>query len=253
MNGKGGSGATFLACNIAHLFAEVSQLRTVLLGVDLQFGSIARYLDIHPKRELLEALDVAEDLDGAAIEAYLARHDSGLALLSSGHEGALAQEELLTDRFEVLLNLLLSSFERCVVDLPRGIGPFNAHVLERADRIVLVVQQSVPNLHDAARMYELMTRNLGIRSDRITIVVNRYLRSAAVALSDIQEFFVDQNITCVPNDYRSVTESINIGVPMYRHARRSTVTKALIQLEKQLGGRAERAGKGLLPKLRLTG
>lgn len=253
VNGKGGSGATFLACNIAHLFAEVSQLSTVLLGVDTQFGSIARYLDIRPKRGLLEALDVADDLDVAAIEAYVARHDSGLALLASAHDSALLQQDLLSDRFEILLSLLTGNFERCVVDLPRGVEPFSAHVLERADRIVLVVQQSVPNLHDAARMYDLMTRNLGVRADRITIAVNRYQRSAAVELADIQKYFGDRTVVCIPNDYRSVTESINIGVPIYRHARRSAVTKALIQLEKQLGGRAAGTDRGFFPKLRRTG
>jgi len=253
VNGKGGSGATFLACNLANLLAESSQLRTVLLGVDLVFGSITRYLDIQPKRGLLEALEVAEDLDGTAIEAYLTRHDSGVALLASEHDADLMQQEMLTDRFDILLNLLLQNFEHCVIDVPRGIEPFSVRVFERADQIALVVQQSVPSLHDAARMYDLMTRNFGVRANRITIVVNRYQRGAAVELADIQEFFRDRKLICIPNDYRNVTESIDIGVPMYRHARRSAVTKALMQLEKQLHGRAGSTDKGFLPKLLRTG
>jgi pilus assembly protein CpaE len=253
VNGKGGSGATFLACSIAHLFAEVSQLRTVLLDLDLQFGSLSGYLDVAPKRGLLEALDVADDLDGAAIEAYLSRHDSGLSLLANARDGALVPQEQMTDRFDVLLNLLLANFERCVVDLPRSIEPFSAHVLERADKIVLVVQQSVPSLHDAARMYDLVTRNLGVPPERFEIVVNRFQRNAAVELADIQSHFTDHSVTCIPNDHRAVAESIDTGVPIYRYARRSAVTKALIELAGRLGGRITHPEKSFFQSFRRTG
>jgi len=253
VNGKGGSGATFLACNVAHLFAEVAQLQTVLLDLDTQFGSLPRYLDIQPKRGLLEALDVAEDLDGAAIEAYLAKHESGLSLLACMHDGALLQQDMLTDRFDVLLELLLANFDRCVVDVPHTLEPFSVGVLERADQIVLVVQQSVPSLHDAMRLYDLITRKLGVPPDRITVAVNRYHRAAAVELVDIQRQFVDRPVACIPNDYRSVADSINVGVPMYSHAKRSAVTKALVQLQGRLGGRVAKNDKGFFPKLGLTG
>lgn len=253
VNGKGGSGATFLACNVAHLFAELSGLKTVLLGLDTQFASLPRYLDLQPKRGLVEALEVAGDLDGAAVEAYLTRHDSGLALLAASQDKTLLQQDLMTERLETVLQLLFTSFERCVVDLPRRIEPFSALVLEQADQIVLVLQQSVPSLHDTARTYDLLVRHLAIPPERITIIVNRYRRAAAVELSDIQQYFGDRKVTCIPNDYRSVTESIDIGVPIYRHARRSPVTKALIQLENQLGGRATGGDKSFLPRLLRTG
>jgi len=253
INGKGGSGATFLACNVAHLFAEVAQLNTVLLGLDTQFASLPRYLDVQQKRGLLEALDVADDLDGAAIGAYLARHESGLSLLACLQDGVLLQQELLTDRFDVLLEQLLANFDRCVVDVPHALEPFSAHVLERADQIVLVVQQSVPSLHDATRMYDLMTRNLGVAPNRITVAVNRYHRAAAIELADIQRQFADRPVACVPNDYRAVAESINVGVPIYTYAKRSAVTKSLIQLQQQLGGTVTSSAKGFFPKMRLTG
>jgi pilus assembly protein CpaE len=253
VNGKGGSGATFLACNVAHLFAEVAQLKTVLLDLDTQFGSLPRYLDVQLKRGLLEALDVAEDLDGAAIEAYLAQHESGLSLLACMQDGALMQQEMLADRFDMLLELLLANFDRCVVDVPHALEPFGVHVLERADKVVLVTQQSVPSLHDATRMYDLMTGKLGVSADRITIAVNRYHRAGAIELADIQRQFMDRPVACIPNDFRSVAESINVGIPIHSYSKRSAVTKALGQLQEQLGGRAKNNGKGFFPKLGLTG
>lgn len=252
INGKGGSGATFLACNIAQLFAERSALKTVLLGLDMQFGTLPRYLDVHPKRCLLEALEVAGDLDGAAIGAYLSEHASGLQLLASSQEGALLPHDVTAESVEAILELLLGNFEQCVVDLPRRIEPSIAMVLERSDRIVLVLQQSVPSLHDASRMYELLTRELAIPAERVTVAVNRYRRAAEIELPDIQRYFAEGSVVCVANDYRSVTDSINMGVPIYEYARRSPVTSSLIELEQRLGGRADDRSISFFPKLRRT-
>ncbi len=253
INAKGGSGATFLACNVAHLFTSVSNLKTAIVDLDLQFGTLPQYLDVQPKRGLLEALDVADDLDGVAIDAYLTRHESGLSILAGLRDSAMLQQDPLTDRFNTVLNLLEGNFERLVVDLPRQIDPFSALVLERASKIVLVLQQSVPSLHDATRMHELLTRNLAIPSEHIQIVVNRYSKNSSIELGDIQQSLQGKPAVCIPNDFRNVTESINMGVPIYEHARRSPTTKSLLRLEAQLGGRAKDTPKGFLPRFRRTG
>jgi pilus assembly protein CpaE len=253
VNAKGGCGATFIACNIAHLFAGPSRERTVLLDLDLQFGALPRYLDIQPKRSLLEAIDVAADLDGTAIEAYLTKHSSGLAVLSGLRDGVTFPQDALLESFDRVLDLLGGAFDRVIVDVPRQLEPFSARTLERAQQIVLVLQQSVPSLHEAARMYELMTRNLAIPREHISIVVNRYHKAASVELADIEQSFAGAAAICLPNDYRAVTESINMGVPIYEYARRSPVTKALLRLEQELGGRAAAATKSFFPMLGRTG
>jgi pilus assembly protein CpaE len=253
VNAKGGSGATFLACNVAHLFAKTDDVKTVLLDMDVQFCGLPRYFDLRPKRSLLEALDVAGDLDGTAIDSYLTRHESGLAVLAGLPDKAVLQQDQMIDRFELVLNLLVDNYERLVVDLPRRIEPFNALVLERAEQIVIVLQQTVPSLHDGVRMYDLFTRTLGIPAESISLLVNRFRKSASVELSDIQQSFPGKTPICIPNDYRAVTESVDMGVPIYGHARRSSVARALLSLQKQLGGASAQADRGFLPRFRRTG
>jgi len=253
INAKGGSGATFLACNIAHLFSTVSQLETVLLDLDLQFGTLPQYLDITTKRGLMDALDVADDLDGVAINAYLTRHESGLSVLAGLRDSAMLQQDLMLDRFEAVLGLLTGNFDRVIADLPRQIDPFGALVLERADQIVLVMQQSVPSLHDATRMKDILTRDLAVPINHIRVVVNRYTKNASVELADIKGAMNENEITCVPNDFRTVTESVNMGVPLHEFAQRAQITKSLISLAGELGGRSETHKKGLMARLRRAG
>ena len=254
VNAKGGSGASFLACNVAHLLASVSSQKTALVDLDLQFSTLPHYLDLHPRSGLVEALDVADDLDAVAIDGFLTRHHTGLCVLAGTQDSVMLQQELMTDRFEMVLNLLAHSFECVVVDLPRRIEPFSATVLERADHIVLVLQQTVPSLHDATRMHDILTRNLAVPRERIRVVVNRHQKNASVEVSDIQHALRSEHeIICVPNDHRAVAASIDMGVPIYENARRSAVTKALMRLEDALGGKALASSKGLLPRLLRTG
>ncbi len=250
INAKGGSGATFLAANVAHLLAVISDRRTVLVDLDLRFGNLPQYLDLKPKRGLVEALDVANDLDEVAIEAYMTTHETGLSVLASPNVGVDFHQELMLDGYENVLALLSRNYQRVVVDLPRQVDQFGALTLERADRIVLVMQQSVPGLHDSTRMYDVLTKELGVPSDRLTIIVNRYLKSASVQLADIERALHGKTPIPVPNDYEAVTDSVNVGVPIYDQARRSSVTKALLRLEELVDGRTVATPKTFITRLR---
>ncbi len=49
INAKGGSGASVLACNVAHMMQERSQQEVILMDLDMQFGALAQYLDLKPR------------------------------------------------------------------------------------------------------------------------------------------------------------------------------------------------------------
>ena len=250
INVKGGSGASFLAANVAYLLAAVSNRRTTLVDLDLQFGNLPQYLDLKPKRSLLEALDVADDLDGVAIEAYMTKHETGLSVLAALNISVDLHQEPMLSAFDNVLNLLVENYERVIVDLPRQIDSFGARTLERADRIIFVMQQSVPSLHDAVRMYDILTKELAVPSGRLTVIVNRYLKHASVQLADIEQALHGIVPISVPNDFQAVAESVNIGVPIYDQARRSPVTKALLRLEELIDGRPVPTSKSFINRLR---
>ncbi len=69
MNAKGGSGATLLACNLAHQLSAKGG-STLLLDLDLQFGSVAHYLDVHPAHSHVEVLQQIGDMDSVALRGF---------------------------------------------------------------------------------------------------------------------------------------------------------------------------------------
>jgi pilus assembly protein CpaE len=253
VNAKGGAGATFLACNLAHLAASITDEPSALIGLDMQFPTLPSYFDMKLKHGLLGALESAQDLDAIALEAIMASHSSGLKLLAAKPENFRFSYEPLVEQANGLFDLLLDNYKHVVVDMPRNIDEFNAQIISRASRIVMVVQQSLPHIQDATRWQQLLRDQLGISSDNLLFVVNRFDKRAEIQLADVEKALPDSEVVTVPNQYKEVSESINLGIPMYEYARHSAVSRALVALQSRLFGHAstaeEKAATGRLSSL----
>lgn len=238
MNAKGGCGSTFLACNVAHALTTLSHKRVALVDLDLQFGAIPLYFDLFPKRGLLQALENIDGLDEIALQGYLIRHASGLDILGHAAEDALPLGNVSAELVNTLLTVTLKSHDHVVVDLPRRMDTIAARVIDRAQHIVLVVQQAVTVLRDATRLMNCLRRDLGVAADRIVTVINRYEKDAAISPEDIRTALHCDEPLLVPNDFRSVSECIATGQPLLTQARSAAITKAIMALETRIGGSA---------------
>ena len=250
VSAKGGSGGSFLAVNIAHIMAAELNFRVALLDLDMQFGSLGQYLDVKSQHGLLGALDMAEDLDSVALDAYMAKHPSGLSLLGPLLEELVLTRDIPLDRFRHLLDLAKTTYTYTLIDQPRQIDDVSAAVYERADKVVLVVQQDLANIRDANRLRKILISQLAVPEDRVLVVINRYDKANPVELDDIcKSLGVEKDtVLLVPNHYRDVAESVNMGIPMLEHARNSSVTTGIIALANRISGRESTGKTGLFSK-----
>ena len=236
VNAKGGSGATFLACNVAHILESVAEVPTALMSLDLQFSGLSQYFDVKLRHGLMEVLDSVYSLDDVALEAYMTKHESGLRLLAAQPENVIRITPEREGQLSTLVEKMQSRYEHVVIDMPRRIDPHVVPVIKRATRIVLVLQQTLGHLHDANRMLEILS-SIRVPPEQVLVVVNRYNKNSAISLEDIQRALPGTEITDVLSDFKTVAESINLGIPMHEYARSSAVTKALMALEAKLSGR----------------
>lgn len=238
VSAKGGAGASFLSANLAHMAAVGGGSRVALIDLDLQFGSLAQYLDLKPEHGLMSVVELVDQLDSVAIDAYMTKHASGLRLLSAVEDEIVLQRDIVHSQFTVLLELFKHSYDRTFIDLPRQIDETSADVYEAADNIIVITQQEVASIRDASRLYRLIRSELSIPEESFRLVVNRFDKNSAIEISDICRSVgipIEQVIK-VPNSYQSVAESINVGVPILDYNKSSPVTRALIELNAQLAG-----------------
>lgn len=247
VNAKGGSGATFAACNVAHILTSRSERATALLSLDLQFGGLSQHFDTKLRHGLMEVLDSVDNLDQVALDAYMTQHESGLRLLAAEPEKTIRCHSDRAGQVATLVQKMLSCYEHVIIDMPRRIDPYFVPVLESASRVVLVLQQSLGHLRDASRMLELF-ENYAITPEQVIVVVNRYDKNAPISLQDIERTLKGTDISIVPSDFKTVAESINLGVPIHQHAKGSAVTKALCALEQKITGVQSDAMPGMLSR-----
>jgi pilus assembly protein CpaE len=247
INAKGGCGATFLACNVAHMLAAEGT-PTALIDLDLQFGSVPVYLDLIAKRGIHHALRNLESLDELALRGYFVKHKSGLHVLGRVEEEPLVSDEPAPTLVKHLLEIATASHDRVVVDLPRRVDAVCTAVVESADHIVVVLQQSVTTLRDAARLVRALRSDLGVAKDRIEIVINRYDRRAPIALDDIRTTLAIDELTVIPNDFATVSDCIDSGAALLDHSRAAAITRSVAALETRLGGNSPLARPGLLAR-----
>jgi pilus assembly protein CpaE len=244
VNAKGGSGATLLAANLAHVLAKEGQQKVALIDMDLQFGTLGLYLDLHPSMGIVEVLEYSHELDAVALKAYMTEHESGVYMLAATQNSVVLPREIDLDKLTNLINTLQSTFDHIIVDLPRQIDAVTTTILERADNVVITTQQSLTHLRDTIRLKGILKDELGISDKRLMVVVNRYDSNDAITLADISKMLQDCPISLVPNDYKRVTENINLGIPLYKQSRHSAITKAVVKLASKLSNSDITAEKG---------
>ncbi|AZO84112.1 hypothetical protein BOO88_08225 [Stutzerimonas stutzeri] len=247
ISAKGGSGGTMLACNLAQQLSMKGG-STLLLDMDLQFGSVTHYLDVAQTHSHLEVLHQIDGMDSVALRGFCSHFSPTLHVLG-GRAGELClPQDAQPEQLDTLMQLARASYDWVVIDLPRQIDHLTGSVLEQVDRVYVVVQQSVSHLRDASSLVRILREDLGVRGDQLQIVVNRYDKSAAVSLKDIGEALRCTNLSKLPNDFNLVSQSQNTGVPLELHAPKAAITAALRDMTADLVGQQAAGNKGLLKR-----
>ncbi len=213
---RGGSGATTLAVNTAAMIARAGR-SVCLVDLDLQLGDVCTALDLESQTSLMAVAREAQTLDAVSLRRRLAQHGSGICALSqAGHLDDLDPHQLAA-RLPSLLDTLRANFEHVVVDGVRDFGDLSLAAIEAATRILLVVTQDVASVRRAARVLSLLG-SLGIDDSKVSIVLNRAVRRAAVDEAAIERALAKAIAARVREDGR-VADSLDNGALLVDVAR----------------------------------
>ena len=245
VNGKGGSGSSFIASNIAHGLA-CNDRSVLLVDMDLQFGGLGRYLDMTPSKDILDAVQSVEEMDEVSAEAFTNEHDSGLKLLSARTDSLHLSSEVPVERMIATIRAYQAFNDFVIVDLPRHVDHLSAALLAEADLISVVMQQSFPHLHDTSRLLQIYRRELGIADSQLRVIVNRFVKDSLIQIKDIKKTLQIDDVVNIPNHYRLTAESVNSGVPLAEVTRKGPVARGIRALHEEIAGVQPEASSGAL-------
>jgi pilus assembly protein CpaE len=213
----GGAGVTTLAIQSALiLFQNAKRAKsTCLVDLDFQHGACADYLDIEPRLDLKEIEPRPDRLDKQLLEVMTSYHPSGIAVIAAPNRPA----EMRTfdpDMVTHLLDLVSSHFDHVVIDMPRTWFSWTDNVLLGSNRVFIVSEMTVPAIKHARKLVSAIGERLG-DGPNPKVIVNRFEQfvfGAGLRKSDLEQALGQSLAGVVPNDYRTVREAIDRGVPL---------------------------------------
>jgi pilus assembly protein CpaE len=229
----GGVGTTSLAVNLGCIFAAEPRNSVVLCDLDLALGDADVCLDAIPDYTLVDVAQNISRLDFTLLKRSLTKHASGLYLLPRPvqlQDASLVAPDDLTR----VLGLLKASFTHMILDLSKGYNALDMVALKSAKDILLVTQLDLPCLRNVVRLMMSFGEVEGLK-EKVKIVVNRVgLDSGAISLKKAQDTMGREIYWQLPNDYRTMVEVRNNGVPLLEQAPRASITQALTSLAEAL-------------------
>jgi pilus assembly protein CpaE len=229
----GGVGATSVAVNLGCMLAAEQRNSAVLVDLDLALGDADVFLDAIPDYSLVDVAQNISRLDFTLLKRSLTKHSSGLYLLPRPvqlQDASLVTPEDLTR----VLGLLKASFTHMILDLSKSYSPLDVVALKSAKDILLVTQLDLPCLRNVVRLMQSFNEVEGLK-DKTKIVVNRVgLETGVISLKKAQETMGREIFWQLPNDYRTMVEVRNNGVPLTEQAPRAGITQALTALIENL-------------------
>lgn len=229
---RGGVGATGLAVNLAWLAAERHGRRTVLVDLDLRFGTTALALDRDPGRGLRDALANPERVDDLFLQRAAVKLTQRLSLLCAEEEPD--QRTALTEEgVEQVADRLRAGFDAVVVDLPRTEMAV-AGQLDEGDRLLVATDYTLAGLRDAARLLRHVRAARPHVEVAVVVMQVGAPGRAEVVRADLEKALSAPVAAEIPFEPKPFVASARIGVPVVRHAPRSRAAAALCALSDRL-------------------
>lgn len=240
---RGGAGASSMAVNLSYLLAEEIGRKTMLLDLDLWFGTIALSLDLEPTRGLREALENPARIDSLFISSSTAKVSENLSVMAA--EEALSGEMVYyTGATEILIDTLSHSIQTLVMDLPRSAFRMRHPVLQASTTIILVTPPNLAGLRDSIRLFGAID-DIG-SSAKVKLIVNRSGGpNNAMSLSEFEKALGHKIDVEIPDEPKVFKDATNNGKPAVQVAPRSKTAKALSSLASDIAAKeAVAGGKG---------
>jgi pilus assembly protein CpaE len=210
---KGGVGTTTLALHLAMFLVNDFKKKVLLIDNRAQLGHVALYLGIdgthHTFHEVV--LNVSR-LDQDLLSGFIARHASGLDILSSPDVyGGVRNTDC--SAVEQTIEFLSSQYDFVLLDSDASFEDINLAIIDLSNIVYMIATPEIGAIRDLSRYVDGLIQNEHA-TDKLQVIINRYSSREAVTIEQIEKAVRLPIAFKIANSYFELVRAINIGEPV---------------------------------------
>jgi pilus assembly protein CpaE len=236
---KGGVGASTIAHNVAWAIARDLALDSVVIDLDLAFGTAGLNYNQDPLQGIANAVFSPDRLDTAVVDRLLAKCTDRLSLLAA--PASLDRVyDFGAEAFDSIFDTLRMTMPCIVLDVPHQWSAWTRRTLVGADDILIVAEPDLANLRNTKNMLNMLK---GSRpNDRVPLYCLNQVgmpKRPEIDASGFAKTVESQSIASIPFDSRMFGTAANNGQMIAEISANHRTAKTFLQIARRLTGRAE--------------
>jgi pilus assembly protein CpaE len=236
---KGGVGASTVAHNVAWAVARDLALDSVVIDLDLAFGTAGLDYNQDPVQGIANAVFSPERLDTSYMDRLLSKCTDHLSLLAA--PATLDQVyDFGTNAFDSVFDTLRMTTSCIVLDIPHQWSGWTKRALVGADDILVVAEPDLANLRNAKNMLNLL--KAARPNDRPPLYCLNQVgmpKRPEIGARGFAKTIESQPIAAIPFNPRLFGTAANNGQMIAEISAKHRTTAMFLQIARQLTGRIE--------------
>ena len=236
---KGGVGASTVAHNVAWAIARNLTLDSVVIDLDLAFGTASLDYNQDPLQGIANAVFQPDRPDSALIDRLLSKCTDRLSLLA-----APATLERVYDfgvnAFDAIFDTLRMTTPCIVLDVPHQWTGWTRRALEGADDILIVAEPDLANLRNAKNI--LATLKAARPNDHVPLFCLNQVgmpRRPEIDRGSFAKTLESQPVAAIPFDSKLFGTAANNGQMIAEISANHRVSRMFLEIARKLTGHAD--------------
>lgn len=235
----GGVGTTTMAVNLAWELATTGgddAPSVCLLDFDLQFGTIATYLDLPRREAILEMLTDTENMDEEIFAHALQNFEDKMQVFTAP-EDMVPLDIVSNDDIERVIAMARSHFDYVIIDMPSTLVQWSETVLQAAHVYFALIELDMRSAQNALRMKralqseDLPLQKLRFALNRAPKFTDLSGKSRVKRMAESLGISIDLQL---PDGGKQVTQCGDHGRPLALSAAKNPLRKEIAKLAQSL-------------------
>jgi len=210
---KGGVGTTTLAVHLAMYLGQCQGKKTLLIDTHDELGHVCVYLGLDGTRyHFHEVVRNVDRLDSELLRGYVARHASGLEVLSSP-DVCGGGRPIDADSVRKTLEFLRGEYDYVILDCETDLDELTMTMIEASSCTYIVATPEIGAVRDLSRYVDSLIQH-DFTTDKISVVINRFSSRYAVNVEQIEKAIRLPVAIKLPNAYMDLVRAVNLGDPI---------------------------------------